>query len=139
MEDSERNVVDWDDSAAVLTSGCSAILALIVDNRLYIANCGNSVSVEKDENFMQTNFFVFSGIFGTEIGGDFTVFRVSEIHERQSSNGEKLDENLSVVPARCFGDYGRKIETELVGKTRMGDSDVTAEPNVIGRIKVGIS
>uniref|UniRef100_A0A915EGL0 PPM-type phosphatase domain-containing protein n=1 Tax=Ditylenchus dipsaci TaxID=166011 RepID=A0A915EGL0_9BILA len=107
-----QNEEDTFDSFLFLNSGCSAILALVLQNRLYMANCGNSV-----------------GVFGKIIGDGLMVFQVSETHEEVPEGGPNVSEDN---PDICLGDYGRKTEV-----LQNRQSAVSSEPFVIdGKIEL---
>jgi serine/threonine protein phosphatase PrpC len=74
------------------TNGCSAILALIVNDRLFVANIGNSTAIlckqlssdRTDENYL---------------------FQLSALHE----DSEKTTD-INSLPNRCFGGPASKNE-----------------------------
>ncbi|KAH7727189.1 hypothetical protein AAVH_05414 [Aphelenchoides avenae] len=105
--ESEKDGIDVEkgEAAAHLfdsTGGRSVILALLVDERLYVAHCGNS-----------------AGVICKDIGGELVAFQVSEVHEMMRN---EKDPGCSTPPSRCFGDYKRKMEVNAKGH------QLTAEP-----------
>uniref|UniRef100_A0AC35EY94 PPM-type phosphatase domain-containing protein n=1 Tax=Panagrolaimus sp. PS1159 TaxID=55785 RepID=A0AC35EY94_9BILA len=82
-----------------IAGGAVAILAIIINKRLYIANCGNSVA--------------FLVKFGKD-PDELHAFQASELHE--SHEIKEIDRLQRVGidprqingPSRCFGDYFRK-------------------------------
>uniref|UniRef100_A0A914YZU3 PPM-type phosphatase domain-containing protein n=1 Tax=Panagrolaimus superbus TaxID=310955 RepID=A0A914YZU3_9BILA len=111
-----------------IAGGAVAILAMIINKRLYIANCGNSVA------------------FLTKIGKDpdeLHAFQASELHESHEIKEIDRLQRAGVDPmnidgpSRCFGDYFRKTgfhENPSI-KTALAEP-VCVEPAVAGGLEV---
>jgi len=111
-----------------IAGGAVVVLALLVNKRLYVANCGNSVAI-----------LVKQGTDST----DLNTFRVSERHESHEVKEMErlhqigLDHMLVDGPSRCFGDYFRKggytENPKLKHATR---EPICVEPAIFGGIEV---
>ena len=111
-----------------IAGGAVVVLALLVNKRLYVANCGNSVAILVKQ--------------GTE-PTDLNAFRVSERHESHEVKEMErlhqigLDHMLVDGPSRCFGDYFRKggytENPKLKHATR---EPICVEPAIFGGIEV---
>lgn len=111
-----------------IAGGAVAILAIIINKRLYIANCGNSVA--------------FLVKFGKD-PDELHAFQASELHE--SHEIKEIDRLQRVGidprqingPSRCFGDYFRKSGyTENPSIKSAFAEPVCVEPAVLGRFEV---
>uniref|UniRef100_A0A914D0X8 PPM-type phosphatase domain-containing protein n=1 Tax=Acrobeloides nanus TaxID=290746 RepID=A0A914D0X8_9BILA len=110
-----------------LKGGATAILALIVGRRLYIANCGNSIA-----------------ILIKEIGNELSLFPIYQLHENhevgEMERIRKLglpDPRVVKNPTRCFGDYFRKggyKENQLLKEAT--SEPIIVEPTVIGGVNM---
>uniref|UniRef100_A0A914WJ16 PPM-type phosphatase domain-containing protein n=1 Tax=Plectus sambesii TaxID=2011161 RepID=A0A914WJ16_9BILA len=108
--------------------GSTAVVALIVDNRLFIANCGDSRAIlVKADNL-----------------GQLTVFQVSKQHDTNDRDEQLRLNRIGLseddirhfgVPycTRCIGDYRRKAGYKEVEHLSKAASDpVISEPEVQG-------
>ena len=119
---------DIEESDNKLTGGAVAIVAMIINKCLYIANCGNSVA-----------FLVKHGSDPDELH----AFQASELHEshevKEIARLQKtlVDPMVIFGPSRCFGDYFRKsgYSENPYFRTALAEP-VCVEPSVLGRFEV---
>ncbi|KAE9553819.1 hypothetical protein FO519_002989 [Halicephalobus sp. NKZ332] len=111
-----------------IAGGAVVVLALLVNKRLFVANCGNSVAILVKQ--------------GTE-PTDLNAFQVSELHESHEVKEMErlhqigLDPMLVVGPSRCFGDYFRKGGyTEYPQLKHAYKEPVSVDPAIAGGTEV---
>ncbi|KAI1720340.1 hypothetical protein DdX_05727 [Ditylenchus destructor] len=82
---------------AHMNSGCSAVLVLIIDKRLYLSYCGNSIA-----------------ILGKNFDEVLTIIQLAfPTHEDPNATpSEDVTEFIFTLPSRGFGDYGRKTDID---------------------------
>ncbi|KAI1718425.1 protein phosphatase 2C domain-containing protein [Ditylenchus destructor] len=101
---------------AHMNSGCTAVLALIIDKRLYLSYCGNSVA-----------------ILGKNFDEVLTIIQLAyPPHEDPNATpSEDVTDFIYTLPSRGFGDYGRKTDVNADPNTTF-----SSEPNVVGAIEI---
>lgn len=126
----EENVEKLYEANNKISSGAVVVLALIINDRLYVANTGNSIAI-----------LVKQGDDST----DLNAFQISELHEghevKETRRLESIGVNFMLVegPSRCFGDHFRKGGfKENQRFARATSEPVIVEPTVFGGIKVCI-
>ena len=123
-----ESVEELSEADRQIAGGAVVVLALLINKRLFVANCGNSVAILVKQ--------------GTE-PTDLNAFQVSEFHEshevKEMERLYQLELNPMLVdgPSRCFGDYfrkgGYKENPILKNATK---EPVCVDPSIFGGIEV---